>query len=571
MKRNSGLIGPRQSTVLTSAPGVFDTFDAYNSRRINTWPLSFRYNSLSPSSGTILENTVANFVLDASGFESNTTLFFSVGHITSTSADFFNSVTSGSFTQNSSTNTGSFSLTTAFIGNTGKSTKTFQVQIRTGSTFGPVVFTSGTFSIPAITSTVSWSATPINEGVSTNLQVALGNMGTFSAWTANINYSGSASSADFSAGLPSTMLIGGGTFSSTYSAINDITTEGTETLTATVSYIGNTLGAATLTISDTSQNATATVIPNITSSNEDGTNIVVTVNTTGFASGTLFFTVLPVSGSVTATDFTQGVTSGSFSVASSTGNFTLTVAADLVTEGAETFQLQVRVNSTVGAVIGTSAVISINDTSLTPGAPSYVTLGTKAPTFGAGGSSVHPPAGWTSQQNASADDAFRPYTTPFSINVNNTSYSTHNIGSNTYITWGAGSTVFSNISASVPANNKLHMGAADNSYQRVSTFTSGTAYTRMRYEGNGSTSGTLGSPGIVLEVTIFNPADYGGVPVIEILVGNHNRTAGQTGIATPSAYMTTWSIAANTAYVLVGNAAGTAWARYNGFVNNSGY
>jgi hypothetical protein len=174
-------------------------------------------------------------------------------------------------------------------------------------------------------------------------------------------------------------------------------------------------------------------------------------------------------------------------------------------------------------------------------------------------------------QNASVDDGFKAYNSPFNLTVNGSSSSTHYIGSNTYITWGTGSTNYSGLNATNPPNHKLMLGAADNSYQRISTFTGGTAYTRMRYEGNGSTSGTVGSPGIVLEVTFFNPADYGGVPVIEVLVGNHNRTYGVTGICTTNAFMLQWTTAANTSYVLVGNSTGTSWTRYLGYINNSGY
>jgi uncharacterized delta-60 repeat protein len=206
----------------------------------------------------------------------------------------------------------------------------------------------------------------------------------------------------------------------------------------------------------------------------------------------------------------------------------------------------------------------------TIGIPSFITSTNKLPIFGTGGATTHPPSGWTSLQNSSADDAFRTFNTSFNFTINNTNYTAHNIGSNTYITWGGGSNAFSSLSASNPALNKLHLGAADNSFQRVSSLQLSN-YSRVRYEGNQSTSGTVGSPGIVLEVTIFNPANYGGQQVIEVLVGNHGRTTGQAGIATTSTYYTTWSMAVNTSFVLVGNSTGTSWTRYLGHVNDSGY
>jgi hypothetical protein len=197
-------------------------------------------------------------------------------------------------------------------------------------------------------------------------------------------------------------------------------------------------------------------------------------------------------------------------------------------------------------------------------------LGTKTPTLGAGGA-TWTPSGWTSLQNASADDAFVTVTIPSFI-INSTTYTSAFVGSNTYITFGSGSTVFSSLGAATPALNKFHLGAADNSYQRVAFRNSprSGAYTRIRYEGNGSTSGTLGSPGIVYEATFFNMADTGGIPVLEVLFGNHNRTAGAAGVASTSAYYATPSPAgfysANQSYVFMGNnTSGTSWTIYTGY------
>ncbi len=197
-------------------------------------------------------------------------------------------------------------------------------------------------------------------------------------------------------------------------------------------------------------------------------------------------------------------------------------------------------------------------------------LGTKAPTLGAGGA-TWTPSGWTSLQNASADDAFVTVTIPSFI-INSTTYTSAFVGSNTYITFGSGSTVYSSLGAAAPALNKIHLGAADNSYQRVAFRNSprSGAYTRIRYEGAAATSGTLGSPGIVYEATFFNMADTGGIPVVEVLFGVHGRTAGASGIASTSAYYATPSPAgfysANQSYVfMANNTSGTAWTIYTGY------
>lgn len=203
-----------------------------------------------------------------------------------------------------------------------------------------------------------------------------------------------------------------------------------------------------------------------------------------------------------------------------------------------------------------------------------IASGTKAPIFGAGGG-TYPPSGWTGLQNASADDASLSVALPFTWTINNTGYTSVFVGSNTYITFGSGSSTYSGLSASVPALNKIHLGAADNSFQRVSSFSVNTgsqSYVRIRYEGTASTSGTVGSPNIVYEATFFNPSFFGGKNVVEVLVGNHNRTTGQFGVANTTTYYASGTIAANQSYVFEGDSAGTLWTINTGFrVNGTDY
>lgn len=78
-----------------------------------------------------------------------------------------------------------------------------------------------------------------------------------------------------------------------------------------------------------------------------------------------------------------------------------------------------------------------------------------------------PPTGWTSIQNVSADDAFLTQTLQYNILFNNVSRNTAYIGSNMYITFGAGSTVYSTLSSTNPPYDKIMMNSGDRSYQRV--------------------------------------------------------------------------------------------------------
>lgn len=195
--------------------------------------------------------------------------------------------------------------------------------------------------------------------------------------------------------------------------------------------------------------------------------------------------------------------------------------------------------------------------------------GTVLPSLGNSGmAGPWPLVNWISLQNASVDDAFVAVPLPFAFQIAGTNYTTAYIGSNTYITFGAGSTVYSSLSATNPGLPKFFLGAADNSYQRVAYYTGGTDYVRIRYEGNGSTSGTVGSPGIVLEITFFNPAKTPGSSLVQVSIGVHNRTTGLFGVASTNAYyatLATGAWTANQSYVFLGNTTGTSWSIYGGY------
>lgn len=196
--------------------------------------------------------------------------------------------------------------------------------------------------------------------------------------------------------------------------------------------------------------------------------------------------------------------------------------------------------------------------------PYSIVPGTKLPIYGTGGG-AYPPSGWTGIQNASVDDSFLTIALPFTFNIAGVGYTTTYMGSNSYLTFGAGSTLFNGLSASVPALPKFMFGAADNSYQRVSTYSFGTDYLRIRYEGTAATSGAVGSPNIVLEITLFNPSVTGGDNVLELLVGNHSRLTGVRNVASATTAYATYTLSQNQSYVFQGNSTGTSWTIYTGY------
>ena len=153
------------------------------------------------------------------------------------------------------------------------------------------------------------------------------------------------------------------------------------------------------------------------------------------------------------------------------------------------------------------------------------------------------------------------------------------IGSNSYATFGGGSTQYSGLSASSPSFAKIFVGAADNSYQRLyykQGFVSGSQnYYRIRFEGNSSTSGTVGTPGIVWEMTFFDSQLFNGNQLVELLVGVHGRAgSGLSFLAQSNAALATPSIgtAANKSIVYEGDSTGSSWTAHSGsYVGGTDY
>lgn len=107
------------------------------------------------------------------------------------------------------------------------------------------------------------------------------------------------------------------------------------------------------------------------------------------------------------------------------------------------------------------------------------------------------------------DDGYWIVSLPFNINYLGTTYNEIHIGTNFYFTFGGGSLIYSGISASQPNLPKIMVGADDNSMQRIyygETGTSPNREFRIVMEGNAATSGTLGLPGMRMELKFYENA-----------------------------------------------------------------
>ena len=92
------------------------------------------------------------------------------------------------------------------------------------------------------------------------------------------------------------------------------------------------------------------------------------VNTKYVTNGTKLYWSLYDGGiaAATASDFTQNIDKGSFTINSNTGFFDLTTKADNLTEGPETINVKIMTGSTNGTLVSYADVVDLRDTSLTP-------------------------------------------------------------------------------------------------------------------------------------------------------------------------------------------------------------
>ena len=314
---------------------------------------AFTVTPASINEGSAGSFTVANVGPDG-------TYFFTVLNGTTANADF--DATSGSFVVSGSSGgiengSGSFNITPTADRVT-EGAQTFQVQVRSGSTVGPVIITSASVTVNDVSLTPAFTTTPasINEGGTGLFQVNnLGPAGTY-FWTI---LNGDTTNGDFdvTSGVVTPSVLNG-TANISISTRTDFTTEGPQTFQVQIR-TGSTGGpviltSASVTINDTSTTVTASGSP--TSFNE-GASTTITASATGFLNGTYFWTIL--NGTTTDADFTAA--SGSFTVSNGTsGAFTVTAATLGGAEPAETFQVQIRNGSTSGEILATTGTLTIN-------------------------------------------------------------------------------------------------------------------------------------------------------------------------------------------------------------------
>lgn len=197
MKRNGGIIGPLTTFKLgENISGVYDTYDIHNYRNLDVWSYTPSV-SLSESTTSLNEttNTVLTITANTQGFNDGDTLYWTVNQVSGTvvSGDFAAGYT-GSFTISGDVSSSSDEFDIVVLPDgTPDGTDQFNVQVRTGSTSGPILATSATITI-SDTSTVP----PTGEDITSTFYSIAEFVNNDGAADTTTNYSVSEVQQDFS-------------------------------------------------------------------------------------------------------------------------------------------------------------------------------------------------------------------------------------------------------------------------------------------------------------------------------------------------------------------------------------
>lgn len=198
------------------------------------------------------------------------------------------------------------------------------------------------------------------------------------------------------------------------------------------------------------------------------------------------------------------------------------------------------------------------------------------PTLGNGGASWVP-SGWTELTGSNTDDYYWGFFNIMPVEIAGGLNGPINVSSNSFITFGGGTSSYA-ASASAPAYPKIHIAGGDRSVQRLAykwydpIGTLNVRHLRLRWEGHYHwNGGTVGSPTVVWEATIFSRYGYNGFQIFEVRIGNFNGNyTGQTGVASASSWYITTYPAQNRSYVYAGSNSGTSWSAWT-YHHRSGY
>ena len=344
--------------------------------------------SIVPSTSTVTEGNTVTFTVQAPTTPDGTLLYWSTSQVSGvvTAADFSDNTLVGTVLI---TNGLGLINRTIALDLTTEGPESFKIELRTGSVTGPIAATSTAVTItetpppppPPPTYTISPSTNVVAEGGTVLFTIGTTNVpnGTNLYWSTK-SVTGSVVGGDFTDGVISGVLtINSNASSVSRTIVSDLTIEGSESFqielrTGSVSGPLVAISSA-VTIIDTPvppPTPTYSVSPSVSTVAEGGT-VTFSVSTTNIPTGTtLYWSTFGITGAVTATDFTDGLLTSSFTVgAGGMATIVRTISNDLAGEGTESFQLEIRTASGTGPIVATSSTVTILDGPFPPGTPTY--------------------------------------------------------------------------------------------------------------------------------------------------------------------------------------------------------
>ena len=345
------------------------------------------------STTSVNEGQSVEFTVNTTNVPNGSTLYFSSGG-SAEAADFTDNTLTGSFNvvgTGSSTGIATFTRTLVAEGPGTEGSENFNIVIRNGSTSGAALTTTPSITINDIVPSynVTPSTTNVAEGDSVTFTINTTNVGDGTTLYWRLVQYGSNDPVSTQYGF--TTVVNGSDFEPSQSSgnFNISNNVGIVTLTPELDYrtenegfsisirTGSTSGSITttssvVTITDTFP-SNISITPSSTTVDENG-SITFTVTGTNIPPSSYYYAVIrEVSGLINQEDFDNlGQTSTTvaferFSIANNTGTFTIELKEDFLSEGVETFVVDVRHDTTSGTLLGTSPTITINDTSRSPG------------------------------------------------------------------------------------------------------------------------------------------------------------------------------------------------------------
>jgi hypothetical protein len=334
--------------------------------------------AITESVTNVNEGSSVTFTVTTTNVADGTVLYWTNSG-TTTGADFTDGQNNGSVTVTGGTGT---ITRTLLLDDVISENETVILQLRTDSVSGTIVATSGMVTVIEKTAiyVIAESASIVDEGASVTFTVTTTNVadGTTLYWT----NSGTTTGADFLDGQNNgSFTINSNSATITRTLLLDAIASESETVILQIrtGSVSGTVVATSGTVTVVDRTAVYAVAES-TSSIDEGQFVTFTVTTTNVDDGTILYWT--TSGTATGSEFTDGQTSGSFTITSNSGTITRTAVTDAILEGNQTFTLSVRTDSISGTVVATSGTVTIVDKS-----PSYSIVPTTS-TITEGGQSV---------------------------------------------------------------------------------------------------------------------------------------------------------------------------------------